>query len=116
MGNDIIFKLGIRFLVREVMEEMVRSQMRVLNWNDTHGYWSILDDVSQVYMKVEYLVREQRNAIKALTNRKHIDSSTSMFRGQESSSRCGGRGNSSLNGGSERKNSSSECFGFLNLV
>ncbi len=72
-------KLATRILVKEIMEEMERTNMRVLNWDDRQGFWRVLHDKSQIYVKVEYLVREHKNSIKAMSNRQWTHSSTSAF-------------------------------------
>ncbi len=113
MGKDMI-KIRTRILVKEVMEEMQRANMRVLNWNDAQGFWKVLNDHSQIYLKVEYLVREHRNCARALANRQCVNSSTSMFRRQVNSGSCGGLGTSSENMEGEETNKKvvfAECFG-----
>lgn len=77
-----------RILVKEIMEEMQRKNMRVLNWDDAQGFWRILHDKSHIYVKIEYLVREHKNSIKAMSNRQWTDSSTSAFCTYDSSGSC----------------------------
>jgi len=95
-------KMGTRVLVEEVMEEMQRMKRRVLNWNDAQGCWMILTDEAQIYLKVEYLVREHKNAVRANTNRQWSDSSTTMFCRQEEGT---------LNRGAGKNGSMTKCFG-----
>lgn len=111
-------KIRTRILVKEVMEEMQRANMRVLNWNDAQGFWKVLNDHSQIYLKVEYLVREHRNSVKALENRQWVNSSTSAFRSQADSGGTGcfgDRGTLATKKVVEEGNTSnivfSECFG-----
>ena len=68
-----------RIIVQEVMDEIKRLHRRVLNWNDAQGCWKILTNEMQIYIKIEYLVREYRSAAKAQTNRKSSQSDTFMF-------------------------------------
>ena len=54
-----------RVFVEEVMEDIKKMNGRVLKWDDEQGCWKVLEDESQIYVKVEYLVRDFRNAVKA---------------------------------------------------
>lgn len=97
-GNN---KIGTRIFVKEVLEEMQRTERRVLNWDDKQVCWKILTDETQIYLKVEYLVREHRNVVKAQENRQWNHSSTSIFYNsgpKNGNASCGGCG-----GGDEKK-------------
>jgi len=87
-------KLTTRVIVKQVMDEMLKTKRRVLNWNDALGCWKVLTDESQIYVKVEYLVREHRITVAARANRQWNQSSTSIF--------CNSSGNSSGNSSSNK--------------
>ena len=111
--NDINKKI----IVMDVIEEMQRLNLRVLNWDDKQGCWKVLNDMPLIYSKVEYLVREHKKSVKALKNQNWVESSTSMFRSPKDSRRCDfSHGESSLvetNGSldSSRTSDTSVCFG-----
>ena len=71
--------LGTRILVEEVIEEMQRTNRRVLNWSDRPGCFKVLANDGQIYVKVEYLVRDHKNLVKAQKNQQLSQSSTSVF-------------------------------------
>eukprot|EP00536_Pseudo-nitzschia_multiseries_P016455 jgi/Psemu1/221401/e_gw1.1120.3.1 len=82
-------KNNTRVFIKGVMDEIEKSQLRVLSWNDKQGCWKVLKDDSQIYMKIEYLVRELRAMNRARLNRQMITSSTLFF--------CDGGGGSRQN-------------------
>lgn len=88
VNGDKSSQLATRILVREIMEELERSNMRVLNWDDKQGFWRVLHDKSHIHVKIEYLVREHKNSIKAMINRQCNDSSTSAFYSSSTSQSC----------------------------
>ena len=50
-------------IVHEIMDELKNnSNGRVLIWNEK-GWWDVLLDEEQIYLKIEYIVREIRNTI-----------------------------------------------------
>jgi hypothetical protein len=117
-------KIKTRVIVKQVMDEMHKTKRRVLNWNDALGCWKVLTDESQIFMKIEYLVREHRNTVAARANRQSNQSSTSMFCNSGSGSNktticCDSDSTSSRDVGDEKKIASgsnegdnmSDCFG-----
>jgi len=72
-------KNNTRIFIEGVMDEIEKSRARVLNWNDKQGCWKVLTDASQIYIKIEYLVRELRATNRARLNQQIHNSSTSLF-------------------------------------
>jgi hypothetical protein len=105
-------KLKTRVIVEQVMDEMQRTKRRILNWNDAQGCWKVLTDESQIYAKIEYLVREHRNTVMARTNRQWNQSSTSMFcSSNKDAICCGVGGEKRISTGNNGDDYSSQCFG-----
>ena len=78
-NNNTVDKCKTRAVAEEVLDETQKMNGRFLTWHERQGSWKVLTDETQIYLKIEYLVRDHRNMVKALLNTQKIKSSTSIF-------------------------------------
>jgi hypothetical protein len=104
-------KTKTRVFVSEIMEEIKQSNGRYLTWDD-NGWWTILEDEEQIRSKIDYIVREKRNSIRAqMNNRQTNKSGTSIFQSQDGSSSKRQKFNGGSGDGVIAKGCFTECFG-----
>ena len=114
VGGNSTDTYKTRVFVDEIMEEIKKMKGRILNWNDKQGCWKVLEDESQIYLKVEYLVRDYRNSARAQMNRQMIESSTSIFCANKRQKLMNNDRTTNNNGGAVTADGTgcfAECFG-----
>ena len=108
-------------LVTKLKKEIQNNKGRVLMWynNDNEttihgsgggGWWTELKDQEQIYMKIEYIVRELKFSTNRSQeiNRKNTSSGTSIFQSQDGTTRgrkrsyCNNNNGNDIGGGNER--------------
>ena len=104
-------KTKTRVFVSEIMEEIKQNNGRYLTWDD-NGWWTILEDEEQIRSKIDYIVREKRNSIRARINNSQTNKSgTSIFQSQDGSSSKRQKCNGDNGDGVNAKACFTECFG-----
>jgi len=78
--SNKLVKLKRREMVLDIIEEVSKTS-RFLVWNEG-GWWNEMFDREQLILKIVYLVKEVRKSKRERQQLK-LDSSTSMFRGQD---------------------------------
>ena len=110
-GKTTACKTKTRVFVSEIMEEIKQNKGRYLTWDD-NGWWTILEDEEQIRSKIDYIVREKRNSIKARMNNSQTNKSgTSIFQSQDGSSSKRQKFNGGRSGVLNAKGCFTECFG-----